>query len=346
MTRFRRAVIFVVAHRRRVGWLAALGLFLVILPFLVRDYQVDVLIMLLINIIIVVSFRLITTTGRWSLAHIPMVGCGAYATALLTGGLGFPFWLSLPLSGLATGAAALLMSYPLARTKGFAFFVASFAAGDALRLCWTRFKVPFGGHKGLTNVPVPSFFGAGDFAQAIPYYFLALAVTVLCLLVMWRLDRSRLGRTWKILDMNEDLAKSLGINATFYKILAFVLGSAFAGVAGVLLAHRLWAVVPAQFGFGATLYLLVWVVFGGTRTFQGPIIGVAALTLLREILKPLFEWVPLIFGTIIILTLIFLPEGLESLPRRLRPWLSKERLSLLETEGEPTGYETVRQPGR
>ncbi len=329
----REAFFFVIRHRRRLGWLLALAAFLVLLPFLLSKYKVDVAIMLFINIILVASFRLIATTGGWSLAHIPLMGCGAYATALLTKA-GIPFWFSLPLSGLAAAAVALLISYPIARTKGFAFFVASFAAGDALRVCWTRFKVPFGGHQGLSNVPVPKLFPSWDFSEPIPYYYLSLVVMLICLILMLRLDRSRIGATWRSVESQEDLSKSLGINTAFYKILAFVIGSFFAGVAGVLLAHRLWAVVPGQFGFVATLYLLIWVVFGGLRTFYGPIVGVVSLTLLQELLRPLVEWLPMIYGAIIILTLIFLPEGLEGLPGRTRKWLSSENRLLDEWRGE------------
>ncbi len=306
--------------------LAALGIILVALPFTLREYYVDVVTMLLVNVIIVASFRLITTTGGWSLAHIPLMGAGAYGTALMTGAFGWPFWLTLPLAGLVAAVIGLAMSYPLVRTKGFAFFVASFAAGEALRLCWMRFKVPFGGHKGLTNIPPPETIPipglrAIDFSDATPYYFLALVVTVLCLAIMHRLDKSRIGDTLKAINSQENLARSVGVNVTQYKILAFVIGSFFAGIAGVLLAHRLWAVEPQQFGFVTTLYLLVWVVFGGTRTFAGPIIGVVVLTVLGELLDPLAEWVPMIYGAILISTLLFLPEGLEGLPRRLAPWM-------------------------
>ncbi len=313
---------------RNISYKRALliGLFPVIVisaPFSISEYKVDLLVNLMINIILVSSFRLITTTGGWSLAHIPMMGCGAYATALFAGGLGIPFWFSLPLSGLAAGLVGLAISYPLIRTKGFSFFVASFAAGEAIRLCWIRFKIPFGGHKGLT-VPVPELVenvGWLDFAEAVPYYFLSLVVTLACLIVMFRLDRSRIGDTWKAIESNEDLAKSTGINHIKYKMLAFSIGSFFAGIAGVLLAHRLWAIEPHQFGFTTTLYLLVWVVFGGSHSFSGPIIGVVFLTFLAELLRPLAEWVPMIFGAIIILALIFLPEGLESLPRKIKPYL-------------------------
>jgi branched-chain amino acid transport system permease protein len=311
--------------------LAVLAIIVVALPFALREYYVDVVTMLLINVIVVVSFRLITTIGGWSLAHIPLMGAGAYATALMTGAFGWPFWLTLPLAGLAAGLVGLAMSYPLVRTKGFAFFIASFAAGDAMRLCWMRFRVPFGGHRGLTNIPAPEAIPIPglrtiDFSEAIPYYFLALVVTTLCLVVLYRLDKSRIGDTLKAINSQDSLAKSVGINITQYKILAFAIGSFFAGIAGVLLAHRLWAVEPQQFGFTTTLYLLVWVVFGGTGTFAGPIIGVTVLTVLSELLDPLAEWVPMIYGAILISTLLFLPEGLEGLPRRLA-WLGRVRIS-------------------
>ena len=308
-----------ISYRQAIWW-GTLPVLLVAAPFAISEYKVDLLTNLLVNIILVVSFRLITTTGGWSLAHIPMMGCGAYATALMAGQLGFPFLIALPLAGLAAGLVGLAVSFPLARTKGFAFFVASFAAGEAIRLCWIRFKIPFGGHRGL-GVPPPVLADDVawlDFAEAVPYYFLALVVTTVCLLVMFRLDRSRIGKTWNAVNSQENLAKSAGINVTKFKMLAFGVGSAFAGVAGVLLAHRLWAIEPHQFGFTTTLYLLVWVVFGGSHTFWGPILGVVSLTFLGELLRPLAEWVPMIFGAIIIMTLIFLPDGLEGLPRRLK----------------------------
>ena len=328
---------YIVQNRRRLGWLLVLAIFVVMLPFSLSEYKVDLIINLFINIILVSSFRLIATTGGWSLAHVAMMGCGAYATALLSS-VGIPFWFSLPLSGLAAAMVASIISYPLARTTGFAFFVASFAAGDALRVCWTRFKVPFGGHQGLSNVPVPKLFPAWDFSEPIPYYFLTLVVMLLCLAFMRRLDKSRIGDTWKCIEYQEDLAKALGINSISYKMMALIVGSFFAGVGGVLLAHRLWAVVPGQFGFAATLYLLIWVVFGGLRTFHGPILGVVSLTILQELLRPLLAWVPMIYGAIIILTLIFFPEGLEGLPQRTRAWLSKADRLMDESKGGSGGY--------
>ena len=93
------------------------------------------------------------------------------------------------------------------------------------------------------------------------------------LAIMYRLQRSKIGDTWRAIESQESLAKSVGINNMKYKMLAFSIGSFFAGVAGALLAHRLWAIEPHQFGFTTTLYLLVWVVFGGTHTFAGVDLG-------------------------------------------------------------------------
>lgn len=287
-------------------------------PFVFGYYYIDVLTMLFINFILVTSFRLVTLTGGWNLAQVPLMGAGAYASALITGSLGWPFWLSLPLSAMAAALVGLIMSYPLARTRGFAFFIASYAAGEAMVLCWTRFKIPFGGWTGLTNVPPPGDLGGISFANPTPYYFLTGIIMAVCLWLMYRLGRSRIGSTFHVIHSQESLAKSIGINTIRYKMLVFVVGAFFAGVAGVLLVHRMWAVEPNQFGFVPILYLLVWTVFGGTRTFVGPILGVAVLTLVSELLVPLAEWVPMIYGFILILTLLFFPDGLEGIPHRVQ----------------------------
>lgn len=308
--------------------LAILVIISVVLPFLLGEYYVDVLIKLLIDIILVVSFRFITLMGGWSLAHIPLWGLGGYVSAILGKTFGWPFWLNLPLAGIGVASVALIMGYPLARTKGFAFFLASFAAGEAMRLSWTRFPVPFGGHQGLSGIPSPESIPIPglqtiDFGQAIPYYFLALMVTTLCLMLIYRLERCRIGDTLKAIYAQENLSKSIGINITEYKMLAFVIGAFFAGIAGALLVYRMHVIYPSGFSFVYALYLLVWVIVGGYHTFAGPILGVVTLTLIQELLRPLMEWVPMVFGFILILTILFLPGGLESLPKRISPLVEK-----------------------
>lgn len=309
---------------KRAG-LAALIILLVALPFFSKQYYMYVMVTLLINVIVVVSFRLITTMGGWSMAHIPLMGLGAYTSVILTKTLDWPFWLTLPLGGLASAVVALLFSYPLVRITGFAFFIASSAAGEAMRLVWTRLRVPFGGHEGIGAVPVPESFLGIDFSQVIPYYFLVLVIGALCLLIMYRAEWSRIGDTFKAIASDEDLSKSVGINPAKYKTLAFVIGSFFVGIAGVLFAHHWGAVDPSSYAFVNTMYMVVWVVFGGVTTFIGPILGLIALTVIRELLLPLYQWLPLFYGMILILTMIFLPGGLESVPKRWSLLIRKVR---------------------
>jgi len=266
-------------------WLAVLTTIMIVPPLVVGEYYVDILIILLTNIILVASFRLISLTGDFSVAHVPLMGAGAYASALMGIHFGLPFWLSLPLAGLASAAISLVMCYPLLRMKAFAFFIGSFAAGEAMRLMWMRFRIPFGGHRGLAKIPPPeSIPGLSfiDFGDATSYYRLTLGITLVCLGIIYWLEKSRIGDTLKAIHSQEDMAKSVGINVTRYRALALVIGSFFAGISGVLLVHRIGFVDPYQFSLSATLYLLIWVVVGGLTTFAGPIIGVATLTAVGE----------------------------------------------------------------
>jgi branched-chain amino acid transport system permease protein len=318
----------------KIVGLALLALVVVIIPFIISEYYVYVLITLLIYTIVVVSFRLITTVGCWSLAHIPIMGAGAYTTAIIATRLGWSFGATILLGGLAALVVGLVLSYPLARIKGFAFFIASYAFGEAMRLIWTRIKNPFGGHFGISKIPSAgtiSFFGLGtlDLARPVPNYFLALVFCALCLMIMYRVERSRIGDTFKAIATDENLSKSVGVNILGYKRLAFVIGCFFAGIAGVLFAHYYRFVDPASFGMVNTLYLLVWSVVGGVTTFAGPIIGVAVLTGVYELLRPLAEWIPLFYGVILLLTLLFLPGGLESIPKRVSMWWIKRSQGIL-----------------
>jgi branched-chain amino acid transport system permease protein len=278
----------------------------------VSGYTVEILILFLINLILVSSYRLVTTTGDWSLSHIVLMGTGAYATALLTKWWDLSIFLTVPLSAAVAALVGLLVVTPLLRTKGFGFFIASFALGELIRLCWVKFRDPFGGPRGMIGIPSGEV-GGIDFFEPVPYYFFVLAIAVLCLFFLYRLDRSRMGKTFKAIYTDEGLAESLGINVQRYRATAFAIATFFAGVAGSLLAHRLGAIDPKNFDINTMVYLIIWIVVGGTQTFWGPLIGLAVMTVVFEWTRPLLEWRPLLFGLILIFFLIFQPGGLEGL---------------------------------
>ena len=311
---------------RKILPLAAVLILLILLPFIFSRYYLDLTIVFLINLILAVSFRLIAGTGDFSLAHVPLMGMGAYASAIMAKKIGLPFLITLPLAGAVATLVGLIMLYPLIRMKDFAFFIGSYAIGEALRLSWIRLDI-FGGHRGISGIMPPELGFAGkfslDFFDVVPYYFLTLTITLLCLACMYLLDRSRISQIFRAIHAEPELVKSVGVNITGYRILAFEVGTFFAGVSGVLLAHHMGHIDPHQFELTTGLYLLIWVVVGGFATFWGPIIGVTFFAIIGEWMRVFGAWMPLVYGCILIVTLLFLPDGLESLPGRLASSVKK-----------------------
>ncbi len=315
----------------RSRWIGlAVLVVVVVLPFLVKAYQLDFLIFLLINILVVVSYRLVTTTGEWSLAHVVLMGVGAYASAIGTKQLGLPIFVAMPLSGLTAAAIAFVLSFPLFRMKGFYFLIGSFAAGEAIRLTWARFRIPFGGPKGITMIPGPELTIPGhdpiNLASPVVYYFLTAVIVAFCLWLMYRLERSRIGLIFEAIHWKDTLAESVGINTWRFRTLSFVTASFFAGIAGSLLCHYIGTINPDRFGMESMLYVLVWTIVGGTRSFYGPIIGVTVLSIFDEAFRGLAELRPALYGILLIATMRFLPQGLESLPSVLAGMRGRMRL--------------------
>lgn len=305
--------------KKAIG-LIALLIGLSILPHFLKYHHQDLIIFLVINVLVVVSYRLVTLTGEWSLIHIVMMGVGAYSTALLTKHFDLSFWISLPLAGGIAGIAAALLSFPLFRTSQFYFLIGSFAAGEAIRLGWIYFVKPFGGSSGLSNIPPPKL-GNFEFIDPIPYYYLCLAVVTVCLIVLYRIEKSRIGLTLHAVHWKAPLAESVGVNTWRYRSLAFIVGSLFVGIAGGLKIHYLGTVTPHQFGIGVMVFVLIWVIVGGYSKFYGPILGVAVLTVLDESFRGFEEIRPAIYGALLIASIMFLPAGLESVPVKVQTWL-------------------------
>ncbi len=300
------------------------------LPYLLSYSQQEIAVLLVINVLLVCSYRLLTLTGEWSLGHVVMMGVGAYASALLTKRLGVPVPVSMLAGGMVAAAGAAILSFPLFRMKGFYFLIGSFAAGEIIRLIWKRFTDPFGGPKGLKRIDAFPDIDIGfleiDFYEPVNYYFLALIVVSASLYVLYRIERSRIGLTFHAIHWQDRLAESVGVDTFRYRTLAFVIASFFAGIAGGLYGHYVGAVNPTRFGVDQMVYVLVWAIVGGTATLHGPILGVVVLTVINEIvLRGLgMDTVrPLIYGAILILSVLYLPDGLESLGPRLRARLRR-----------------------
>ncbi len=302
----------------RLGLWAALVAVLALVPPLLSFSQQEILVFMTINVLVVASYRLLTLTGEWSLAHVVIMGVGAYASALYSKHFAVPVPVSILLGGGTAALIAMGLSYPLFRMKGFYFLIGSFAAGEIIRLLWKRFREPFGGPKGLKRIePMPNLELPGlslDFFDPVDYYYLLLAVVGVCLWIMWRIERSPVGLTFHAVHWQDKLAEASGVDVRAYRTLAFVIASGFAGIAGGLLAHYIGTINPNSFDVETMVFVLTWAIVGGTRTFYGPILGCVLLTILNEIvLRELgFEQLrPLIYGLVLMAAILFLPKGLE-----------------------------------
>jgi branched-chain amino acid transport system permease protein len=175
-----------------------------------------------------------------------------------------------------------------------------------------QFIVPFGGSGGLSGIE-PPMIGSIDFMDPIPYYYLALGVVSACLFILYRIEKSRIGLTLHAVHWKAPLAQSVGVDTWRYRALAFIIGSFFVGIAGALKIHYLGTITPNQFGIGFMVFILIWVIVGGYNTIFGPVIGVVVLTIFDESVRGFGELRPAIYGGVLIISILFLPLGLESI---------------------------------
>jgi branched-chain amino acid transport system permease protein len=297
----------------RIGALTSVIIGLCIFPFFTRPYLVELAMIYFIWIILAQSYRLIVTIHDWQLYHVVLYGVGAYTSGMLAKNLGIPVFVAIPIGGVIASLLGVMITLILLRSKGWGFYIATYGLAELIRLTWLKFRYPFGGSTGIIYIPYPPVVGGIDFGESIPYYFFSLGVTLAIIYMLYCIEKSRIGDAFKAISMDPALAESTGISIPRYRLLACAIGSFFAGIAGGLLVHRLGAVDPKTFNIITMIYLLIWVVVGGTNTFWGPVIGVSVMFTLFELSRPLIQIRPAFFGLSIIFVLIFMPGGIESL---------------------------------
>jgi branched-chain amino acid transport system permease protein len=297
--------------------LAAAAL-LALLPLAVpSDYVRQLINLGLISLIVVMGLNFITGfCGQINFGQAAFWGIGAYVTALLTL-KGVSFWLALPLAALATGLASLLLGIPTLRLRSYYLAMATIGFGEIVALVLTHWEPVTGGSSGLRGIPGISLFGHKLQGHVQHYYFL-LAWCALALAVAFRVRGSKLGRAMIALRDSEIAAEVAGIDTVRVKLLAFVLSALYAAVAGALYVAYVHYVSPDLFSNAQAVLFFSMLVVGGTGSALGAIVGTIVLTVLPEALRFLKEWYMVLYGVIVILMIVFLPEGLVSLVRRIR----------------------------
>lgn len=320
-------------------WILVL-LFVLALPFLSGhdNYILHTGISIAFNIALATSMWLILSLGFVSFAHAAFMGIGAYSSALLYLELGLPLWITFWIAGLIGGAIALALAVPLMRTRAVYFFMASWAVGEVVKRLFAYFKNFFGGWTGLFDIAPPKLSMLGlniDFADRTAYYYLAAFFAIFVVVTVYRINKSRIGWIfWGIHD-GEVLAEHLGINTLKFKVIAFTLASVFACLTGALYAHYHTYINPKTFDIWQSEFALVFIIVGGLTTVAGPILGATVLTIVDELLRPTGYYRVIFFGIVLILTVLFMQDGLESLPKKIRKQIAKFKNRNNTALGEP-----------
>ncbi|HEU0200408.1 MAG TPA: branched-chain amino acid ABC transporter permease [Burkholderiaceae bacterium] len=298
------------ARARGLMGLGALAAVIALLPLgLANDYFYDVAILVALNAIVCVGLNLlIGYAGQISLGHAGFFALGAYGSAVLSANHGWPVWLSIPASTLGVALLALLVGRPTLRLKGHYLAMATLGLGVIISIVISTEDRITGGPDGM-SVPPLVLFGWTVQGERTWYWIVGGAL----LLAVWlaqNLIDSRAGRALRALHGSEIAAETIGIRSARYKLIVFVLSAAFAAVAGALTAHYAGFITPARASFLHSVELVIMVVFGGMASTFGAVVGAAVLTTLPQLLTVLKDYEMMVFGAVLIATMVFFPRGI------------------------------------
>jgi branched-chain amino acid transport system permease protein len=266
-----------------------------------------------VNAMLALSVYLTLSCGLLSLANATFMGIGAYAASLISMRLDWPFPVALAMGGTVPAIVALIIGIPTLRLSGVYLAMATLGFGEVVRVIIMNFDFT-GGPMGLNGIP-----------QKTEFWHIAVLL-VATLFVLARMRRSKIGRAFEAIKEDEIAARLMGINVTAYKLLAFVLGAAIAGVAGGLNAHYTFTIGPGNYGFENAVDLLTMTVFGGISSLIGPVLGALVLGLLPEIFHELKEFLLAFNGFILVVVILYLPNGIWDM-RRMRTFWQRRRLT-------------------
>jgi branched-chain amino acid transport system permease protein len=265
---------------------------------ILNRYYSRIIILICINVILAISLNLVIgVTGQLTLGHAGFMSIGAYAASMLTLQMNMPFPMALLFGGIFAGIIGLLIGIPTLRLKGDYLAITTLGFGEIIRVVITNID-QLGGGRGLSGIPPKTNFA---------WVFFIMVFTIL---IIYNIARSSQGRAMMSVREDEIAAEAMGINTTKYKIMAFVTGSFFAGIAGGLFAHYLMYIKPEQFNFLKSVDIVTYVVMGGMGSLTGSALSTSILTMLPEALRFLNDYRMIIYPLALIVIMRFRPQGL------------------------------------
>ncbi len=315
--------------RSRAVSLTVLLLVMLVMPLVSSFYQTNIMILALLYVMLALGLNIaVGIAGQLVLGYVAFYAVGAYAYALLNQFFGLGFWACLPVGGLLAVLFGLALGFPVLRLRGDYLAIVTLGFGEIVRLTLLNWTSLTGGSGGIKNIPGPSFFGKQLSIEdnTIFIYYLVLLAVILTIVVITRLKNSRVGLALQALREDEIACEAMGIDLARVKLSAFALSSCWAGFAGVIFAAKSTFINPASFTFMESAMILSMVVLGGMGSIVGVVIAALILILAPEYLRAFSDYRMLIFGAIMVIMMIFRPQGLVTGERR------KYRISALKGE--------------
>lgn len=300
-------------------FLAVLVVLTLLFPLVVDIYQTNIMVLALIFVVLGLGLNVtVGLAGLLDLGYVAFFAVGAYTYGILNSFWGVGFWVSLPIGGVMGALFGIALGFPILRLRGDYLAIVTLGFGSIAKIVIENWEEVFNGAKGIANIPRPGLFGIDmSISSATTYtYYLMILMVVFAIFITNRLKDSRIGRAWMALREDEIACVAMGVDMAKTKLGAYAFGAFWAGLVGVLFAARNTYINPNSFTFMESALVLSIVVMGGMGSIVGVIIAALVLILMPEYLRAFAEYRMLMFGAVMVLMMIFRPEGLIANVRR------------------------------
>jgi branched-chain amino acid transport system permease protein len=334
-----------------IGVVAAL---LVLLPWQMDNFEQNILFNVALYTLLGVGLNVVVGyAGLLDLGYVAFFAVGAYCYALITApdagasewaqqwDPSIGFWLIIPLALLLAAGIGVLLGIPVLRLRGDYLAIVTLGFGEIIRIMLNNQEYYTNGPRGLFLLPKPTFLGE-TLERAVEIYFVVIALAFLAVFCVERIRDSRVGRAWEAIREDEDVAAAMGVDTTFYKLLAFAIGASIGGIGGVVLAAKQGSVFPPDFNLDVSINVLALVIIGGMGNVRGILLGSFLVVGLPDVLRDFslnlgvtevedvgVDYRLIIFGLALIAVMVLRPQGL--LPSR-RSQLEFEQAEILDAE--------------
>jgi len=311
--------------------LIALGVLAVgaaVFPQVFNLYQTNIMISCLLYIVLGLGLNIVVgLAGLLDLGFVAFYAVGAYAYALCNMHWDIGFWYMLPVGAALGAVCGVILGFPVLRLRGDYLAIVTLGFGEIIRLVLENWGEVTMGPSGISSINRPALFDVklGVIASTHYMYYIMIGLVILTIFCVNRLQNSRIGRAWLALREDEIACQAMGIDKMKTKLLAFSLGATWAGMAGVVFAAKTTFINPASFTFWESAIILSIVVIGGMGSIRGVIAGAIILILVPEYLRDFAEFRMLLFGAIMVLVMVFRPQGLISAKRKIYEYKAKKQ---------------------